>query len=278
MDFIAKNWYKRGRFLLSSEDMTLGRTLVHDFDTSGKQTRPPVFRGMRWTGTGAADRYGFLRLRSGHHYCCNAASKLLIINDSTANFVPTAAQKRGLVCASPGRGTVCASAAIDLHHQIQSSDESREPREANSPQRRGRPRAPDVEDALTQLVQTLQNLQQQQRDLAQQQQAPQAPPQDVPEDPTFDWNRIRLPGTTSFPVPCVGRVQRMAGELLARLPTIVLRLQQGSSYSRWLLRWVMPMFVDSLWKALTEFAVRIQTVKAAQAVFEIVDYVMYFFP
>lgn len=114
---------------------------------------------------------------------------------------------------------------------MNSSDESQEPTEAASPPRRaGRPRPPDVEDALTQIVQTLQNLQQQQRDMQQQQQAPQAPHQDVPDDPNFDWNRLRLPSTTSFPVPCTGRVQRMAGELLARLPTMAGRDQKEATF------------------------------------------------
>lgn len=113
---------------------------------------------------------------------------------------------------------------------MQSSDESQEPTEAASPPRRGgRPRPPDVEDALTQIVQTLQNLQRQQQNMAQQQ-APQAPHQDVPEDPNFDWNRLRLPSTTSFPVPCTGRVQRMAGELLARLPTMAGRDQKEATF------------------------------------------------
>lgn len=104
----------------------------------------------------------------------------------------------------PAQGT---SASIDLNQPMQSSDESQEPRDAGLPQRRGRPRPPDIEDALTQIGQTLQNLQRQLQDLAQQQHAPQAPQQDVTEDPAFDWNRLRLPSTTSFPVPCTGRVE-----------------------------------------------------------------------
>lgn len=120
-------------------------------------------------------------------------------------------------------------ASLDIN-AMQSSDESQEPKEAASPPRRGeRPRPPDVEDALTLTVQTLQNLQRQQQNMAQQQ-APQAPNQDVPEDPHFDWNRLRLPSTTSFLVPCTGRVQRMAGELLARLPTLAGRDQKEATF------------------------------------------------
>lgn len=133
-------------------------------------------------------------------------------------------------------------AAIDINLAMQSSDESQEPRDANSPQRRGRPRPPDVEDALTQIVVTLQNLQRQQQDLARQQ-APQAPNQDVPDDPNFDWNRLRLPSTTSFPVPCTGRVQRMANELLARLPAMAGRDQKEATF-------VLNMTAD--WPTLDE--------------------------
>lgn len=140
----------------------------------------------------------------------------------------------------PLQGT---SASIDLNAPMQSSDESQEPQDAGSPQRRGRPRPPDVEDALTQIVQTLQILQRQQQDLAQQQHAPQAPQQDVPEDPAFNWNRLRLPSTTSFPVPCTGRVQRMAGELLARLPTLAGRDQKEATF-------VLSMTAD--WPGLDE--------------------------
>lgn len=121
--------------------------------------------------------------------------------------------------------------AIDINLAMQSSDESQKPRDAGSPPRRGFARPPDVllEDALTQIVQTLQNLQRQQQNLAQQQ-APQAPHQDVPDDPIFDWNHLRLPSTTSFPVPCTGRVQRMAGELLARLPTLAGLYQKEATF------------------------------------------------
>lgn len=113
-----------------------------------------------------------------------------------------------------------------------SSEDSNEPVEDQSPPARPhRPRAADVEDALTQIVATLQGLQQQQRDLAQQQHVvPQARHQDVPEDPAFDWNRLRLPSTTSFPVPCTARVQRMAGELQARLRTLAGRDQKEAMF------------------------------------------------
>lgn len=118
----------------------------------------------------------------------------------------------------------------ELILQPQSSDSSQEPAVAGSPQRGRRPRPPDVEDALTQIVQTLQNLQQQQQNFSQQHQAPQAPLPDVPEDPAFDWDRLRLPSTTSFPVPCTGRVQRMAAELHARLPTLAGRDQREATF------------------------------------------------
>lgn len=99
-----------------------------------------------------------------------------------------------------------------------SSDDSQDPVDAGSPnRRRRRADAPDVENALTQIDATLQGLQQQQRELAQNNNQPQVPQPDVPEDPDYDWNRLRLPMATSFPVPCNGRVQRMASELLARL-------------------------------------------------------------
>lgn len=79
-----------------------------------------------------------------------------------------------------------------------------------------------MEDALTQTVATLQGLQQQH---------PQQVPQpDVPEDPECDWDRLRPPMATSFPVPCTGRVQRMASELLARLPTLAGRGQKEATF------------------------------------------------
>lgn len=71
-----------------------------------------------------------------------------------------------------------------------SSDDSQEPADAGSPNRGRRVNAPEVEDALTQIVATLQGLQQQ-RELVQQQ-PPHALQSDVPEDPTYDWDRLRL--------------------------------------------------------------------------------------
>lgn len=85
-----------------------------------------------------------------------------------------------------------------------------------------------VEDAQTQTVATMQGLHQQQRELAQQH-PPQVPQPDVPEDPAYDWDTLRLPMATSFPVPCTGRVHRMASELLARLPTLAGRDQKEAT-------------------------------------------------
>lgn len=52
----------------------------------------------------------------------------------------------------------------------------------------------------------------------------------MPQDPAYDLNRLRQPMATSFPVPCcVERVQHMASELLARLPTLAGRGQKEAT-------------------------------------------------
>lgn len=55
----------------------------------------------------------------------------------------------------------------------------------------------------------------------------QQPPPEVPEDPNFNWALLKLPAETKFPVPCNGIVQRIAADLLARLPTMAARDQHG---------------------------------------------------
>lgn len=78
---------------------------------------------------------------------------------------------------------------------------------------------------------TLQGLQRQQRELAENNNPPQVPQADVLEDPAYDWHRLRLPMTTSFPVPCTGRVQCIAFEVLARLPTLASRDQKEATFA-----------------------------------------------
>lgn len=77
---------------------------------------------------------------------------------------------------------------------------------------------------------TLQGLQRQQRELAENNNPPQVPQADVLEDPAYDGHRLRLPITTSFPVPCTGRVQCMTFEVLARLPTLACRDQKKANF------------------------------------------------
>lgn len=87
-----------------------------------------------------------------------------------------------------------------------------------------------MEDALTQIVATLQGLQRQHLELAENNNPPQAPQADVPEDPAYDWHRLRLPMTTSFPVPCTARIQCMAPEVLARLSMLAGRGQKEATF------------------------------------------------
>lgn len=47
------------------------------------------------------------------------------------------------------------------------------------------------------------------------QQPAQQPHAEVPEDPAFNWNLLKLPPETRFPVRCTGIVQRVAADLLA---------------------------------------------------------------
>lgn len=58
----------------------------------------------------------------------------------------------------------------------------------------------------------------------------QAPAVDVPEDPNFNWTLQKLPAETKFPVPCTGVVQRIAADLLARLPTMAARDQHDARF------------------------------------------------
>lgn len=63
--------------------------------------------------------------------------------------------------------------------------------------------------------------------------AAQAPPRapEYPEDPAFTWNLLRLPHETSFPVPSTGAVQRIAADLLTRLPTVAARDQHDTRFA-----------------------------------------------
>lgn len=59
------------------------------------------------------------------------------------------------------------------------------------------------------------------------QQAQQA---DVPADQNFNWNLLKLPAKTKFPVPCTGIVQRITADLLARLPYLAARDQHDARF------------------------------------------------
>lgn len=96
----------------------------------------------------------------------------------------------------------------------------------NQPQQRRQPERPVLEDVLTQLTQEILRMR---REVTanQPQQAQQA---DIPEDQNFNWNLLKLPAETKFPVPCTGIVQRITADLLARLPSLVARDQHDARF------------------------------------------------
>lgn len=72
------------------------------------------------------------------------------------------------------------------------------------------------------------------------QQAQQA---EVPENPNFNWNFLKLSAECKLPVPCTGIVQRIAANLLARLPSLAARDQHDA-------RFVLAVVSD--WKDLDD--------------------------
>lgn len=118
---------------------------------------------------------------------------------------------------------------------FQVGDLSEEPQDAtprrnqqprgNQPQRQ-RAEGPDLEDVLTQLTQEILTLCREA--IAHQPQQPQNV--EVPEDPNFNWNLLKLPAETNFPVPCTSLVQHIAADLLARLPSLVARDQHDARF------------------------------------------------
>lgn len=104
-----------------------------------------------------------------------------------------------------------------VHATPQSDDDTvrtddEEPADAGSPRRRQatrRPAPPGLEDALTRLTQTVERL-------VTERPAP-AAAADVAEDPAFNWEALRSPLNTTFPLPSTGVVQRVAAGLYAKL-------------------------------------------------------------
>lgn len=86
---------------------------------------------------------------------------------------------------------------------------------------------PEVEDVLTQLTNTLVDVQ---RNLRQAAAVAPAPAEEHAPDPNFNWNFLRTPAETWFPVPGLGSVQRIAADLLARLPTMAARDQHDARF------------------------------------------------
>lgn len=86
------------------------------------------------------------------------------------------------------------------------------------PRRRG-VNPPDVDDVLTQQTEVLAALLRRVEANEQRQVAGQVQPE-VQEDPNYNWEILRVPADTSFPVPSTGTVQRMASTLLSKLSTL----------------------------------------------------------
>lgn len=84
---------------------------------------------------------------------------------------------------------------------------------------------PDLKDVLTQLTQVNLTMR---GEVANQ--PNQAPTVDVPKDPNLNWTLQKLPAETKFPVPCTVVVQRIAADLLARLPTMAARDQHDARF------------------------------------------------
>lgn len=114
---------------------------------------------------------------------------------------------------------------------------------ARTPPARRRPAAPELENVLTQQTAVLAGMM---RRLDEVQARPAAAPGaglDQLEDPNFNWNGLRVPTTTNFPVPNTGAVQRMASSLLSKLHT----LQGRDNHDA---RFVLQM--TSLWPDMDE--------------------------
>lgn len=109
------------------------------------------------------------------------------------------------------------------------------PRRNQAPAQRPAREGPDL---YTHLIEVLQNIR---RNLVQVEEAAPAQAPDFPEDPNFNWDLLRTPPETRFPVPGTGTVQRIAADLLARLPTMKARDQHDA-------RFVLAMTAD--WQTL----------------------------
>lgn len=53
---------------------------------------------------------------------------------------------------------------------------------------------------------------------------------DISEDPNFNWVLLKLPTETKFTLPGTGVVQRIAVDLIARLPTMAARDQHDARF------------------------------------------------
>lgn len=107
---------------------------------------------------------------------------------------------------------------------------------------RRRPAAPEVEDVLTQQTAVLAGIMRR-LDEVRPRNAEQGNAMEAPEDPNYNWEMLRVPSTTSFPVPSTGAVQRMASGLLSKLGS----LQGRDNHDA---RFVLQM--TSLWPDLDE--------------------------
>lgn len=117
-----------------------------------------------------------------------------------------------------------------LLHDDEDPDNLGEPQDATprrQPARRKPRDQPEVEDVLTHLTNTLVDVQ---RNLRQAQEAAPAPAQDHAPDPHFNWNLLRTPAETRFPVPGLESVQGIAADLLARLLTMAARDQHDARF------------------------------------------------
>lgn len=111
----------------------------------------------------------------------------------------------------------------DLRQEQQDVTPRRNPSRA---QQQRQPERPEIENVLTQLTQEILTMR---REVAANQ-TQQAQLADVPEDPNFDCVLLKLPAETKFPVPGTGIAQRIAADLLARLPTLAARDQHDARF------------------------------------------------
>lgn len=121
----------------------------------------------------------------------------------------------------PLQGLVLGDSQDDLDQDQQDATPRRQ-------QRRPRARSPPaVEDVLTQIANTLTQVQ---RNLQQPPPEPVPANPEYPADPAFNWMLLRTAPETRFPVPALGAVQRIASDLLARLPTMAARDQHDARF------------------------------------------------